>query len=103
MRARASGEVALLRVLIAAIDNAQSVPLGEGHQRYVELKFRDGSAEVPRLDLSEEDLGALLTREAAARDAAALEFDRLNQAERAQVMRDEAALIRRYLEPPPSP
>jgi uncharacterized protein len=103
MRARASGEVALLRVLIAAIDNAQSVPLGEGHQRYVELKFRDGSAEVPRLDLSEEDLGALLTREAAGRDAAALEFDRLNQAERAQVMRDEAALIGRYLEPPPSP
>jgi uncharacterized protein YqeY len=97
MKARASGEVSLLRVLIAAVDNAQSVPVGDGHQRYVELKFGDGSAEVPRLELSEADLTLLLEREAAARDAAAAELDRLGQAGRAQVMRDEAGWVRRYL------
>jgi len=97
MKARASAEVSLLRVLIAAIDNAQSVPVGQGHQRYVELKFGDGSAEVPRLVLGETELTALLETEAAARDSAAAEFDRLGQAERAQVMRDEAGWVRRYL------
>jgi hypothetical protein len=97
MKARASGEVSLLRVLIAAIDNAQSVPIGDGHQRYVERPFGDGSAEVPRLALSEADLAVLLKREAGARDAAAAEFERLGQGERAQVMRDEALWVRRYL------
>jgi uncharacterized protein YqeY len=97
MRARAGAEVSLLRVLISAIDNAQAVPIAEGHQRYVEHAFGDGSAEVPRLVLSEDDLAALLAREAATRDAAAADFERLNKAERAQVMRNEAMLIRRYL------
>ena len=97
MRARSSGEVALLRVLIAAIDNAQSVPMGEEHRRYVELKFGDGSAEVPRLELSETDLAELLQGEAEAREAHAVEFERLNQQERAKAMRDEAAWVRRYL------
>lgn len=97
MKARAASEVSLLRVLIAAIDNAQSVPIGDSHQRYVERPFGDGSAEVPRLELSEADLAVLLKREAAARDAAATEFERLAQAERAQVMRDEAGWVRRYL------
>jgi uncharacterized protein YqeY len=97
MRARASAEVALLRMLIAAVDNAQSVPVGEGHQRYVERPFGDGSAEVPRLDLTTADVNALLQREAAARDAAAAEFARVGAADREAVMREEARLVRRYL------
>lgn len=97
MRIRAAAEVSLLRVLIAAVDNAQSVPVGEAHQRYVERPFGDGSAEVPRLSLSAADVAALLRSEAAAREAAAAEFDRVGAADRAGALRQEAEIVRRYL------
>ncbi len=97
MRDRRAAEVSLLRVLIAALDNAEAVPVGEVHQKYVVLAFGDGSAEVPRLELTANDVQAILAREQAERVAAADELERVGRSDVAQSRRDEAGLIARYL------
>jgi hypothetical protein len=88
--------VRVLRALVAAIDDAQAVPPGEQHQRYVVHAFGDRSAEVPRLRLAEEDVQSLLAREAAARTSAAAEMERVAQNDRAQDLSKEAAIIASY-------
>jgi len=52
--------------------------------------------EVPRLRLTDDDVQRLLRHEAAARTSAAEEMERLDQNERAQELRLEAAIITRY-------
>jgi len=96
MQTRSAAETKLLRALIAALDNAQAIPLGERHDRYVELRFGDRSAEAPRRILSDADLDRLLQREIQERQDAAQTFDRLGQTERASAMRNEAAIVARY-------
>lgn len=97
MRERRQDEVRVLRSLIGAIDNAQAVPVAPGHQPYVAQAFGDGAAEVPRLVLSDADVARLLTEEASSREEAAEDMARLRQAERAALLRQEAAVVRRYL------
>lgn len=89
--------VRVLRALVAALDDAQAVPPGDQHARYVVHAFGDRSAEVPRLSLTEAETRALLTREADARRAAAVEMRRLGHEERAQDLDREAALTAGYL------
>ena len=96
MRARASLEVGVLRALIAAVDNAQAVPIGGGHQRYVVHTFGDASAEVPRLMLDVAQVERLLEGEIANRRMAAEQFDALARPERAAELRAEAAVVARY-------
>jgi len=97
MRAKATVEVAVLRALVAALDNAQAVPLAPGHQRYVEYRFGDRSAEVPRLAVSGVEVADLLDRERRDRLAAAAEFAALGQSERAARLSAEADIVARYL------
>lgn len=92
-------ETALLRGLIAAIDNAEAVPLSTDQGSVMPRAFQDGSAEVERALLGAAQVRDILIREIAARDQAAAEFARLGDAERAAVLRAEAAAARRYLDP----
>lgn len=97
MKARDSAQASLLRVLLAALDNAEAVPIGTAHERYQERAFGDPSAEVPRLVLSVEDVTALVAREQAEREAAAADFERLGRPNDAARLQQEAGWIARYL------
>jgi len=96
IQARSAAQIGLLRALLAALDNAQAIPLGERHDHYVELRFGDRSAEAPRKTLSDADLDDVLQREMRERQDAADTFDRLGQTERAAAMRHEAAVVAGY-------
>ncbi len=93
MLARHTQEAQVLRSLLAAVDNAQAVPTGEAGGRYVPRAFGDGSAEVPRLVLSAEDLRRLFRREIEERRAAAEELRRHGRADRADALIAEADII----------
>ena len=97
MQERRSAEVSVLRSLIAAIDDAQAVPVGDRQRTHVVRQFGDGSAEVPRLALSRGDLAALLAKEIAERRAAAAEFQRHGKDEQAGRLTDEIAVIERFV------
>lgn len=97
MQARATADVRVLRVLIAALDNAEAVP--SGHDRYVPRAFGDPSGEVARLQLDADAVDALLASEIAARQAAAADYrshGRITEAERLEA---EAAVVKRYRTP----
>ena len=93
MQARESGEIRVLRTLIAALDNAEAVP---GEDKYVPRAFGDPGAEVQRLQLDDEAIGMLLTTEVETRLAAASDYERHGEIAEAARLRDEATLIERY-------
>lgn len=95
MQARQSTDARLLRVIMAAIDNAEAVPAADGPQTRA-ARFADGSAEVPRRNLSFIELDRLLEAEIAARLAAAEDYDRLARPEEAARLRTETEIVRRY-------
>lgn len=97
MKARRAAETGVLRALLAALDNAEAVPVGQAHDRHVVRAFGDPSAETPRLLLNEADVRRLLQREAAEREDAAIELERLGELDDAQRLRREASLVERYL------
>jgi len=94
MQARAGDEVRLLRTLIAALDNAEAVPV-EGAQDPFR-KLGDPSGEVPRRKLDDAAVDALLEAEAESRLAAAADYARHGRGKDAERLRDEVALIGRY-------
>lgn len=97
MKARRSAETSLLRAILAALDNAEAVPVGTAHDRYAVRMFGDPSVEAPRRVLSEADVRALLLRETADREMAAQEFEALGKQNEAERLRNEVSLIARYL------
>jgi hypothetical protein len=97
MKARRNEETSLLRVLLAALDNAEAIAIGTAHDRYQERKFGDPSVEVPRRVLGEVQIRDLLLQERAERDAAAREFERLGVQKEVERLRNEVSLIARYL------
>jgi uncharacterized protein len=92
MKARAVGDVAVLRQLIAAIDNAGAVPLPPSSQPI--------HSEVERRHLGFEDIQALLRREYDLRREAADELGRLGRIAEAETAKSEMAVVRRYLATP---
>ncbi|RDE10477.1 GatB/YqeY domain-containing protein [Pelagibacterium lacus] len=87
MAGKDRSEAALLRTLIAAIDNAEAPAL-------------DGTAataEIARLDLDPARLRAIIAGEIAEREQAAHALDSVGQAPRAAELRQQATLARRYL------
>jgi uncharacterized protein len=98
MRSQQKLEVALIRQLVAAIDNAEAPPGDTGPTASVRHEFGSGSAEVERLALSRADVHALLVKEIEKRERAAAEFERLGQAERADALRAEAVVAKRYVD-----
>jgi uncharacterized protein YqeY len=96
MRARQDEETGLLRMLLAAIDDAEAVPVPEGCG-YVSRAFGDETGEVPRRVVTAELLHAILLRERAARHDAAKEMDRVGRPDRAEALRFHAEIVARYL------
>lgn len=86
---------ALLRSLVAALDNAEAPQALAGPT--LGQDFRSGAAEVERLVLDDRDVQRVLIAEIEEREDAAAQFERLGQAERATALRFEATLARRYL------
>lgn len=99
MRARLAEEAAVLRLLIAAVDNAQAVEAPDLGRGYVVLEFGDKAGEVPRRVLSDADVAGLIGREYELRLKAAGEFEALRRSEDAERLRREAAVVARYLSP----
>lgn len=98
MKARVAGEAAVIRALVAALDNAEAPPIGKASDGGLGHAFASGDAEVERLLLGEADVRRVLLAEIAEREAAAAEMQRLGQSDRAAALRSEIAVARRYLD-----
>ncbi|AQA04708.1 hypothetical protein BVC93_22355 [Mycobacterium sp. MS1601] len=86
MKARDAVHVAAVRTAIAAIDNAESVDI-EGIT----------ATEVPRRELSDTEVQAILAQHVHDYGAEADGYDAVGQAEAAERLRRQAALLRRHL------
>lgn len=96
MRERKSAQVSVIRTLIAAIDNAEAVPL-EAFQERLRLRATgDPIGEVARRELDAAALDAVLASEAQSRLAAAEDYELNGRAEDAARLREEAELVARY-------
>jgi len=89
MKDRMTFDVAVLRVLTAAIDNAGSVPLSS---KSVPSRF-----EVERRRLGVSDVRAILLREYETRQQAASELARLGRSLESEQATREMVVVRRYL------
>lgn len=98
MRERKATEVTTLRGLISAIDNAQAVPVGNRHDKYVFHAFGDSAVEVPRRALSQDDIRQLVEAEIRARNDAAADYQRLGRDDKAQELTNEVEILSRYLD-----
>lgn len=96
MRAKETLKVAALRTVLAALDNAESVPVGHQHQhqRYESHRFGDPRTEVPRRILTADQVQALVQAEITKRLDAADQLDLLGQAPQADRLREEALALR---------
>jgi uncharacterized protein YqeY len=96
MKERRSDDARLLRTLIAAIDNAEAVPVDLSGAAHASRTLGDPSGEVARLELDDVALGTILAAEQEARRAAAEDYDRHGRTDEAARLRAEAAQIERY-------
>ena len=102
MKARNAVATSVLRSLIAAIDNAQSVEVAKApsapvaDSEWVAGASSFGAADVPRRLLSAAELDALMCDEAEKLRAAAAEMARLGRHEAADRARAEAEIAQRY-------
>jgi uncharacterized protein YqeY len=94
MKTRQTARVATLRSALAAIDNAEAVPVGD--QTPI-IPFVTQSPDVPRKVLSVADIRQLLQKEVDERHAASAEYARLGQPAEAERLQAAAALIASYL------
>jgi uncharacterized protein YqeY len=86
----------ILRTLIAAIDNAEAVPVTHSGP-YRELAFGDPAAEVPRKSLGAAEIAAVLNAEIAERLAVAEELAAKGRNAQADELRAGCAIVRLYL------
>ena len=93
MRERKQDQVAVLRTLIAAVDNAEAQPSEAFAER---LRQRETIGEVARRELAAADLNEVLEAEARSRVAAAEDYVRHGRPDDAARLRREADLIGRY-------
>ncbi len=93
IKRRQALDVAVLRGLIAAIDNAGAVPLA--------AKSEPPQHEVERRELDSGEVQALLLREYEIHQAAASEFARLGCSVECERANFATAIVRRYLSSPP--
>ncbi len=88
-------ETSVLRLLVAALDNAEAVPAtGSGA---IPRPFGAGAAEARRRHLTDEDIRAIFKWEMDDRTAAAAEFARLGVEPRAAALTAEVETIKRYV------
>jgi hypothetical protein len=105
MKARDRAKIDVLRVLIAAIDNAGAVALDalttpdyahtEGRSQYVVTGV--GKTEVERRALSRDDLARIFADESVERRASANELEQYGKTEEAAALHASADFIEAYL------
>ncbi|WP_200417698.1 hypothetical protein [Streptomyces sp. Y2F8-2] len=103
MRARDKVAVSALRATLAALDNAEAVPVGEAELRGTALEESPvgvGVAEAQRRELSERSVADIVRAEATERLEAADQLTAPGHADRAAQLRAEAAVLLRFLEDP---
>ncbi|HET8640966.1 MAG TPA: GatB/YqeY domain-containing protein [Pseudonocardiaceae bacterium] len=93
LRDRDRPAVTALRTALAAIANAEAVPSDNRYQHPVVGQLN----EVPRRELAEEQVEAVLRAEAAERQQAIEEYESLGLADAAARLRAEQAALTRYL------
>ena len=92
-KARDDHAVSALRTLLAAISNAEAPPAPLTSSLDPKIM---GTAEVDRLVLTDDDHHRILEEQIAIRDAAAVEYDAIGQADAAATVRAERAVLDRY-------
>lgn len=97
MKEKRTVEAKVLRTLLAAIDNAEAPAVDPGAKPMDRHDFVSGSAEVQRRLLTKTRVREALLAEVQERESAAGEMERVQQTERAEALRAEALLVRRYL------
>ncbi|MEU6772347.1 hypothetical protein [Streptomyces sp. NPDC046759] len=103
MRARDRTAVGVLRSTLAAVDNAEAVPVSSAQLRGSALEqvpIGVGATEAARRELSEQHIADLVRAEAGERLAVAAQFTAPEQADRASRLREEAAVLLRLLDGP---
>ncbi|MEV6567967.1 hypothetical protein [Streptomyces kronopolitis] len=101
MRARDKAAVSALRATLAALDNAEAVPVDEARLRGGALEHAPagvGVTEAARRELSEPGVADLVRAEAAERLDAAAQLDPSAHADRVARLRAEAAVLLRFLD-----
>jgi uncharacterized protein YqeY len=97
LKARDAMTVRVVRRLIAALDDAEAVPVGDRHDRYVLHAFGAAATEMPRRDLDPAEIAAVLGAEHAALAAAAATARAGGQTERAAMLTAEAAVAAEWV------
>ncbi|MFV0137883.1 hypothetical protein ACLGIH_32620 [Streptomyces sp. HMX87] len=101
MRARDKAAVSALRATLAALDNAEAVPVDEAGMRGPALEQSPvgaGATEVTRRELSEHTVAEVVRAEATERLAAAAQLTAPAHAGRVARLRAEAAVLLRFLD-----
>jgi len=93
---RARDEAALIRTLIAAVDNAEAVAQPDGAKPADSADFASGAAEAARKVLSEDDLVAILRAEIDSRREAAAQMRGGGAVAEAERLEREAQAVARY-------
>lgn len=110
LRERDPRRISTLRNLIAAIDNAEAVPIPQNRDEVGACAPSDaahgtttgkGPTEVPRRLLSEQEVNAILRREHESSMAAAAELRAYGAVERAEYLEAEALIAASYIEEVP--
>ena len=94
---RRASDVEVLRSLLGALDQAEAVPATAPGQGHVSFRFGDPGAEVPRKQLSGEDVRSVIVNERDELLAAADEYAGRARADLADGYRLKAALVEHYL------
>lgn len=100
MKARDTVATPALRSALSAIDNAEAVPVGSEALKGLaieEAAIGAGATEAARRTLTETDIEAVVRADIDERTAAALEYERANQPERAEVLRAQAQILAGFL------
>jgi uncharacterized protein len=100
MKARDRVAVAALRTTLAAIDNAEAVDGAAAiHERLAieQTRVGVGAAEVERRSLSEAQVEDIVRTEIAEREAAARDYERAGQPQRAEMLQDEVSVLSAHL------
>jgi uncharacterized protein len=103
MRARDKVTVSALRATLAALDNAEAVPVGEAELRGVAVEHSPigvGAAEAARCELSEHSVADIVRAEATERLEIAAQLTAPAHADRAARLRAEAAVLLWFLDAP---
>lgn len=94
LRDRDRPTVTALRTALAAVSNAEAVPSDNSYRHPIVGQLN----EVPRRELTEEQVEAILRAEAAERQKAIEEYESLGLADAAARLNAEQAALSRYLD-----